>query len=70
MTKLMTVRKKSGYSRAEIAQLADIPVKTLEAYEQGRRSVMGMKIDRVWRLCQILHCEPDEIIEDEDLNNM
>lgn len=63
MTKLMQTRKNFGMSREQLSMLTGIPVKTLEALEQGRRKITGLKIDRFFLICRELNCKPEDIIE-------
>lgn len=63
MTKLKAVRKNYGMTRNQLSMLTGIPVKTLEALEQGRRKITGLKIDRFFLLCEALNCKPEDIIE-------
>lgn len=50
------IRKKRGISRAELSRRTGIPIRTLEAYEQGRRDPAGMNVERFLRLADELDC--------------
>ena len=43
--------------------LTAIPVKTLEALEQGRRRFKGLKIDRALLICKVLNCQLNDLID-------
>lgn len=62
MTKLMKIRKAFGYTREQLAMITGIPIKTVEALEQGRRRILGLKIDRLQWICDALNCKPEDLI--------
>ena len=63
MTKLKQIRKNYGCTRQQLAMLTAIPVKTLEALEQGRRRFKGLKIDRALLICEVLNCQLNDLID-------
>lgn len=63
MTKLMERRKAFGCTREQLAMMTGIPMKTLEALEQGRRRFTGLKIDKALLICEALNCDPEDLIE-------
>lgn len=64
--KLRIVRVQKGLSQSELAKLAEIPIKTLQRYEQ-QREVDKANLARLCRLCEVLGCNIADIIEDEKL---
>lgn len=47
-------RKKIGLSQAQLAYLTDIPLSTIQAYEQGKRKIEGASIKNILSLERIL----------------
>ena len=59
-------RKKAGLTRQELAYMADISARTLEAYEQGLRPLDGASAGLVLKLARILHCTVEDLIDPKD----
>ena len=55
-TRLELYRRLAGYSQEQLAKMIDIPVRTIRAYEQGKRSLYNAVGDRLGRLCGALNC--------------
>lgn len=62
MTKLQTARQRAGFTQTELAKLADIPLKTLQAYEQGQRDISKAAIRTIYNLAAILRCNINDIV--------
>ena len=43
--------------------MTGIPIRTLEALEQGRRRFTGLKIYKALLICEALNCDPEDLIE-------
>lgn len=61
---LQALRESKGLTRAELAERTGIKVRTLEAYEYGRKDINGAKIKTLLRLCNALGCRLDDILTD------
>lgn len=61
------LREAKGLTRAELAKLAGINVRTLEAYEYGRKDINNAKLKTLLNLCIALECRLDDILTDTDL---
>lgn len=61
--KLFSVRKKSGFTQAEVAELADISDRTYADIERG---TVNMRIETLLQICRALHITPDEILTEEN----
>lgn len=48
-------RKKIGLSQAELAYLTEIPLSTIQAYEQGKRKIEGASVKNILNLERILN---------------
>ena len=62
MTKLQIARQRAGFTQSELAKLADIPLKTLQAYEQGQRDISKAAIRTIYNLVTILRCNINDIV--------
>lgn len=55
-------RKEMGMSQSELAEASGVNFRTLQDYEQGRKSLRSARVDVVCRLSDALGCEIDDII--------
>lgn len=53
------LRKKEGWSQAELARRVRIGQSTLHGYESGARAASGMSVDVAVRLAQVLRVSVD-----------
>ena len=65
-TKLKAMRLKSGLSQSQLAEKADLKLRTLQAYEAGQRSFDSARIDILLRTALILDCKLEDLLENED----
>lgn len=63
MTKLKELRKAAGLTRVQLFDRTGIPIRTLEAYEQGLRPLTRAKLPTVLRICGALNCRPEDLID-------
>ncbi len=56
-------RKKMGYTQAELAEAAGIPLKTIQQYEQKRKNINKASADSILALSNILKCNPIDLME-------
>ncbi|WP_187308006.1 helix-turn-helix domain-containing protein [Anaerobutyricum hallii] len=61
--KLKELRKAKGFSQEELSKSSDIPVKTIQSWEQGVR--MPRDIYVIERLCNALEISIDDLLHDE-----
>ena len=66
MNKLKEMRNRAGLSQSQLANLSGINVGTLRHYEQGSKNFDHARIDTILKICLILDCKIDEIIESEE----
>lgn len=64
MTKLKSIREKSGLSQSQLAQKADISTRTLQDYEQGKRNINMASAMTVIKLASALNVQPIELMEE------
>lgn len=62
MSYLKLLRQKMGYSQSELSKLTDIPLKTLQHYEQGDKDLSKANVGYVLRLSKALSCTPEDLI--------
>ena len=65
-TNLKKWRTVRNLTQRELAEKAGISLRTLQDYEQGRKSINGAAAITVCKLADELICEPFELLEDED----
>jgi transcriptional regulator with XRE-family HTH domain len=61
--KLLLIRKRSGLTQADVAELAGISDRTYADIERGG---VNMRVETVLRICDALHITPDEILTADD----
>lgn len=66
MSKLKEVRQAKGLSQSQLAEKANMNVRTLQHYEQGSKIFDHARIDTILRVCLALDCKMDEIIENHE----
>ena len=57
--KLLTIRKKTGMTQAEVAEVAGLSNRTNAEIERGN---VNMRVETILRICKALHITPDEIL--------
>ncbi len=60
---LKTYRERLGYSQSEVASLTGIPLRTLQQYEQGQKSINRARADYIISLANVLNVEPKALME-------
>lgn len=63
---LQKLRKASGLSQSQLADLAGIKVQVLQQYERGARDINGAKLPTLLKICNALECRLADIITDEE----
>lgn len=66
-SKLRILRVKRGLSQSELAKLSDIPVRTLQKYENNYQSIDGAKLNTICQLSAALECKITDILESDEL---
>ena len=60
--KLLSIRKKTGLTQAEVAEAAGLSDRTCADIERGS---VNMRIETVLKICEALHITPDEILTED-----
>ena len=63
MTYLKYFRKQRGITQRQLADATAIPVKTIQQYEQGLKSINKAQSEYVIRLARELYCRPEQLLE-------
>lgn len=63
-TKLKQRRKQLGLSQSGLAKRTDIPVRTIQQYEQRQKDINKASADRLLRLAKVLYCRPESLMEE------
>ena len=62
-TYLQKYRKLAGLSQKELAERTDIPLKTIQQYEQRRKNINKAQAEYIIRLSRALCCRPEQLLE-------
>lgn len=63
MTYLKLLRQEAGLSQRELSELTDIPIKTIQQYEQRQKNINKAQVEYVIRLSHALNCRPQDLLE-------
>lgn len=66
MSKLKTMRQTKGLSQSQLAEKANMNVRTLQHYEQGSKVFDHARIDTILRVCLALDCKLEDVIENQE----
>ena len=64
MTKLQELRLKNNMSQSELARASGVNYRTLQDFDQGRKSLANAKGEMLYRLTIALGCSIDELMSD------
>lgn len=62
-SRLKELRKAAGLTRDQLAELAQVPSRRIEQYEQRVRDINAARADAVLSLAMALTCDPRDLIE-------
>ena len=60
---LRRIRINAGLTQKELAELSEIPVRTIQQYEQGQKNINKAQAEYVIRIAKVLKCSPEELLE-------
>lgn len=64
MSKLLKEKRQAaGLSQSMLAEKTGMSVRTLQHYEQGAKDFDHARIDTILRVCLVLNCKLEDIIE-------
>lgn len=64
--KLKEMRQAAGLSQSQLAEKANMNVRTLQHYEQGSKVFDHARIDTILRVCLTLNCKFEDVIENQE----
>lgn len=67
IARLQEYRKRICLSQKELAEKADVPLRTIQQYEQKQKNITHARADYVIRLAKALYCRPEDLVEVETL---
>ena len=67
MSKLKELRQSKNLSQKELAELAGVSLKSLQAYEQNYRPITGASAIDVYNIAKVLGTTIEDLLELEDL---
>ncbi len=65
-TNLKLLRQKAGLSQRELADLSDIPVRTIQQYEQRQKNINKAQAEYLVILSKVLYCNVEDLMEKVD----
>ena len=70
MVKLKEIRQAKGLSQSQLAEKAELNVRTLQHYEQGSKVFDHARLDTILKCAIALECKIEDIIDNEDYLNL
>ena len=62
-THLKQIRIRSGLSQSRLAALSDVPVRTIQQYEQRQKDINKAAFESIIKLAAAMSCEPSDLLE-------
>ncbi len=62
-TNLKALRLNAGLSQSELAEIADVPVRTIQQYEQNQKNINAAKAETVVKLAKALNTSVEKLME-------
>ena len=62
-TNLKALRALAGLSQSELAEQADVPVRTIQQYEQRQKDINKAQAETLLRLARTLNCNVEDLME-------
>ena len=62
-TNLKNLRLNAGLSQGELADIADVPVRTIQQYEQNQKNINAAKVETVVKLAKALNTSVEKLME-------
>ena len=60
---LKEIRQKRGISQSQLANLSNVPLRTIKAYEQGTVDIAKAQAETLYALVQTLNCSIEDLIK-------
>ncbi len=62
-TNLKYFRLKTGLTQKELSEQSEIPLRTIQQYEQKQKNINRAQAEYLVNLAEVLHCKPRELLE-------
>ena len=62
-TNLKAMRQNAGLSQRELAELSNIPIRTIQQYEQRQKNINKAQIESLIKLSKTLCCKVEDLVE-------
>lgn len=62
-TNLKILRRKVGLSQKELAELSDVPIRTIQQYEQRQKNINKAHAEYLVALSRVLCCDVEDLLE-------
>ena len=66
MSKLKEIRKAKALTQSDIAELIGVNTQTIRSYEQGWRNLNKAEFSILLKICNVLGCKLNDILDDEE----
>ena len=63
VSNLKRMRQKTGLSQSDLAKLSNVPVRTIQQYEQRQKNINAAKAESLIRIAKYLYCSVDDLME-------
>lgn len=63
ITNLKLQRQKAGFSQKELSEISDVPLRTIQQYEQGQKNINSAKTETVLKFAKALECSAEDLME-------
>ena len=70
MVKLKEIRQAKGLSQSQLAEKAELNVRTLQHYEQRSKIFDHARLDTILKCAIALECKIEDIIDNEEYLNL
>jgi len=63
MTRLKAYRLMAGLSQKELAEKTEVPIRTIQQYEQRQKNINKAQVEYLIHFSKALYCEPEDLLE-------
>ena len=62
-TKLKKIREANGLSQSQLADMAEVSLRSIQMYEQRKNSIDKAQVHSLFRLSKVLGCSMEDLLE-------
>ena len=63
VTNLKFYRLKAGISQKELAKYSNVPLRTIQQYEQRQKNINAASVETIIKLAKVLFCSVEDLVE-------